>query len=76
MGIIEPVQVMNITATADGKIILSSDSDELTVANVSKMLLEVFEIGVSIPNILTELKIMNTHLSIITDNLIGEEDVN
>ena len=76
MGIAEPVQVMNITATADGKIILSSDSDELTVANVSKMLLEVFEIGVSIPNILTELKIMNTHLSIITDNLIGEEDVN
>ena len=76
MGIAEPVQVMNITATADGKIILSSDSDELTVANVSKMLLEVFEMGVSIPNILTELKIMNTHLSIITDNLIGEEDVN
>ena len=76
MGIEQPVQVMNITATADGKIILSSDSDELTVANVSKMLLEVFEIGVSIPNILTELKIMNTHLSIITDNLIGEEDVN
>ena len=76
MGIAEPVQVMNITATADGKIILSSDSDELTVANVSKMLLEVFEMGVSIPNILTELKIMNTHLSIITDNLIGEEDAN
>ena len=76
MGITESVQVMNITATSDGKIILSSESDELTVANVASVLQEIFEIGVAIPNILTELKIMNTHLSIITDNVIGEEDAN
>jgi len=36
----------------------------------------VYALKPTMDEIITELKIMNTHLSIITDNVIGEEDVN
>jgi hypothetical protein len=48
----------------------------VAVSNIAGLPEMQVELSEQMARILMELKIMNTHLSILTDNTIGEEDVN
>lgn len=83
MGIEQPVQVMNITADADGKLYLNGTEVTFTttstntaefggatvVPTVNVPLLDVVE------QVLTTLRKIEYHLSIASDTQLNDEDV-
>ena len=72
MGITQSVEVTNLKSDSSGQIRVL---DETTSSTAEAIRMLIYALGPYADEIITQLQIMNTHLSVLTNEHITEQDI-